>query len=111
MADLQALLGDAVLLAEIDDALERLLVIIGIEPGAFVRDAADRLTLVISVITSAAAPSEKLPRCIRCQSLAEPSVELYWHIGETTTRLGNVSPRKVIGENSALAILQVSYSK
>ena len=35
------------------------------------------LTLVISVITKPAAPSENCPRCIRCQSLAEPSSELY----------------------------------
>src|SRR5271157_5092720 len=62
------------------------------------------LTSVISVITSPAAPSEKLPRCIRCQSFAEPSSELYWHMGETTMRFGNVSPRMVIGENRALLI-------
>src|SRR3984885_7947180 len=62
------------------------------------------LTSVISVITSPAQPSEKLPRCIRCQSLAEPLSELYWHIGDTTTRLGSVSPRSVIGENRTLAI-------
>src|SRR5580704_1447825 len=62
------------------------------------------LTSVISHITSPAQPSEKLPRCIRCQSFAEPLLELYWHIGETTTRLGSVSPRIVIGENRTLAI-------
>src|SRR5271170_4167785 len=62
------------------------------------------LMSVISVITRPAQPSEKLPRCIRCQSFAEPLSELYWHIGETTTRLGNVSPRNVIGENRTLAI-------
>src|SRR5580658_9297119 len=65
------------------------------------------LTSVISHITSPAQPSEKLPRCIRCQSFAEPSLELYWHIGDTTTRLGSVSPRSVIGENRTLAILQI----
>src|SRR5438270_10535655 len=62
------------------------------------------LTLVISHITSPAQPSEKLPRCIRCQSLAEPLSELYWHIGDTTTRLGRVRPRSVMGENRTLAI-------
>ena len=62
------------------------------------------LTLVISHITSPAQPSEKLPRCIRCQSFAEPLSELYWHIGETTTRLGSVKPRIVIGENNTLVI-------
>src|SRR6185312_11794153 len=62
------------------------------------------LTSVISHITSPAAPSDMLPRCMRCQSLAEPLSELYWHIGETTTRLGSVSPRMVRGENRTLAI-------
>src|SRR5580658_1638256 len=63
------------------------------------------LMSVISVITSPAQPSEKLPRCIRCQSFAEPLSELYWHIGETTTRLGSVNPRSAIGENRTLAIV------
>ena len=62
------------------------------------------LTSVISHITRPAAPSENEPRCIRCQSVAEPSLEAYWHIGETTTRLGSVSPRMVRGENRTLAI-------
>src|SRR6202050_4082092 len=62
------------------------------------------LTSVISHITSPAQPSEKLPRCMRCQSFAEPLLELYWHIGDTTTRLGSVSPRSVMGENRTLAI-------
>src|SRR5262245_46294824 len=35
------------------------------------------LTFVISHITRPAAPSDILPRCIRCQSLAEPLLELY----------------------------------
>src|SRR5437763_1298365 len=62
------------------------------------------LTLVISHMTRPAQPSEKLPRCIRCQSLAEPLSELYWHIGDTTTRLGRMRPRSVIGENRTLVI-------
>src|SRR5215470_2517611 len=66
------------------------------------------LTLVISHITSPAAPNDRLPRCIRCQSLAEPLLELYWHIGDTTMRLGNVNSRIVIGENRALAIVGLS---
>src|SRR5664280_2475578 len=68
-----------------------------------------RLTLVISHITRPAAPSDILPRCIRCQSLAEPSLELYWHIGETTTRFGSVRPRSVMGENRTLAIFRFSF--
>src|SRR5215510_8970236 len=67
------------------------------------------LTLVISHITSPAQPSDILPRCIRCQSLAEPLSELYWHIGETTTRFGRVRPRMVIGENRTLAIGRTSF--
>jgi len=38
--------------------------------------------------------------------LAEPLLELYWHIGDTTTRFGRVSPRNVMGENRTLAIFQ-----
>src|SRR5476651_2265554 len=67
------------------------------------------LTLVISHITRPAAPSDILPRCIRCQSLAEPLVELYWHIGDTTTRFGKVRPRMVSGENRTLAIVGFSF--
>src|SRR5580704_4248486 len=63
-------------------------------------------------MTRPAQPREKLPRCIKCQSFAEPSLELYWHIGETTTRLGSVSPRIVIGENRTLAIgRHLSFSR
>jgi hypothetical protein len=29
---------------------------------------------------------------------------LYWHIGDTTMRFGNVRPRMVMGENRTLAI-------
>src|SRR5262249_42546541 len=64
------------------------------------------LTLVISHITSPAHPREKLPRCIKCQSLAEPVLELYWHIGDTATRLARVSPRSVMGEKRTLAIFK-----
>src|SRR5450432_1502644 len=67
------------------------------------------LTLVISAITRPAAPSDILPRCIRCQSLAEPLLELYWHIGDTTTRFGRVRPRIVSGENRTLAIGVTSF--
>src|SRR6476660_8669486 len=67
------------------------------------------LTLVISHITRPAAPSDILPRCIRCQSLAEPLLELYWHIGDTTTLFGRVRPQKVMGENRTLAIGKTSF--
>ena len=67
------------------------------------------LTSVISHITSPAHPSAIFPRCIRCQSLAEPLLELYWHMGETTTLFGRVRPRMVIGENKTLAIGRSSF--
>src|SRR5580700_7248640 len=50
-------------------------------------------TAVASVKTSAAPPTARLPRCTRCQSVANPSVLEYWHIGETTIRLGNRTSR------------------
>src|SRR6478609_2045305 len=62
------------------------------------------LTLVISAITRPQPPMAKLPMCIKCQSLAVPSVELYWHIGETAARFASVNPRMVKGENKALGI-------
>src|SRR6185312_1299939 len=68
------------------------------------------LTFVISHITRPAAPSDILPRCIRCQSLAEPLLELYWHMGETTTLFGRVRPRMVMGENRTLAIGTLPFS-
>src|SRR5665213_3271812 len=67
------------------------------------------LTLVISAMTRPAAPSAILPSHIKCQSFAEPLLELYWHIGETTTRFGSVSPRMVRGENRTLAIFRFSF--
>ena len=53
------------------------------------------VTAVASVNTSAAPPTARLPRCTRCQSLANPSTLEYWHIGDTTMRLASVSARIV----------------
>ncbi len=39
---------------------------------------------------------------VKCQSLASPSPEEYWHIGATMMRLGSVRPRSLIGVNRAL---------
>src|SRR3954452_15560274 len=61
-------------------------------------------TCVASVMSSPAAPIAHWPRCMRCQSFAEPCLELYWHIGETTMRLGSVRPRSCNGAKSALVI-------
>src|SRR5258708_26224691 len=73
-------------------------------PAHFSEMRPSALTCVDSVITSAPAPSENWPRCIRCQSLAVPLSELYWHIGETTMRFFRARPRSVIGVKSALAM-------
>jgi hypothetical protein len=41
-------------------------------------------TAVASVKISPTPPTALLPRCTRCQSLVNPSIAVYWHIGETT---------------------------
>src|SRR5215467_8074800 len=61
-------------------------------------------TAVASTHSSAAPPSARWPRWIRCQSLAEPSSAEYWHIGETMIRFRSVRPRSWKGEKSALVI-------
>ena len=43
-----------------------------------------------------------LPRWIMCHAVASPRSAEYWHIGETTMRLGSVTLRSVSGEKSAL---------
>ena len=91
--------------AEVVHALERLVLVLADHMPAQRGEIRPRgLTFVISHITSPAAPSDMLPRCIRCQSFADPLSELYWHIGDTTIRFGKVSPRIVIGEKRALVI-------
>ena len=37
--------------------------------------------------------------CVKCQSLASPSTEEYWHIGATMMRLASFRSRSWIGEN------------
>ncbi len=56
-------------------------------------------TSVISAMTRPAPPTARLPRCTRCQSFTVPSLAEYMHIGDTTTRLGMVSSRSLIGAN------------
>jgi len=48
---------------------------------------------------SPAPPTAREPRCTRCQSVALPSSELYWHIGDTPMRFRMVTPRSVNGSN------------
>src|SRR5262244_1415798 len=61
-------------------------------------------TAVASIIKRPAPETERLPRWRRCQSLALPSSALYWHIGETTMRLGRVMSRKLSGVKRGLGI-------
>ena len=60
---------------------------------------ASRDTSVISAITRPAPPIARLPRCTRCQSPTVPSSATYWHIGDTTTRLGSTRSRSRNGVN------------
>src|SRR3979409_314625 len=59
-------------------------------------------TAVASMQNTPAPDSARELICVKCQSLASPSTEEYWHIGATMMRLGSVRPRSVTGENKAL---------
>jgi hypothetical protein len=56
--------------------------------------------VTVSTITIPAPDRDSEPRCCWCQSFADPSTALYWHIGDTAMRLASVRPPMVIGENS-----------
>src|SRR5262245_7797184 len=58
------------------------------------------VTPVASTMTSPAPESAMLPRCTRCQSVIEPSMAEYWHIGETWIRFGNSSGPTLCGVKS-----------
>src|SRR4051794_11026852 len=60
-----------------------------------------RVTPVASTKPSASPPAAKRAWCWWCQSWTAPSTAEYWHIGESTTRLRSVRPRRVSGVNSA----------
>src|SRR5215468_9136903 len=64
-----------------------------------------RSTSVISATTRPAPELASMPRWVRCQSEATPSLALYWHMGDTTMRLASVRSASLIGENSALMIV------
>src|SRR5437868_3789423 len=57
-------------------------------------------TAVASAKTRPKPPIANWPRCTKCQSLANPSVAEYWHIGDTTQRLRNATSRNCKGEKS-----------
>src|SRR5712691_1471181 len=59
-------------------------------------------TAVASMQNIAAPDSASELIWVKCQSLAEPSIAEYWHIGATMMRLGNVRSRNWIGENRTL---------
>ena len=47
-------------------------------------------TAVASKVTMPAPPLSSWVQCAKCQSLAWPCTEAYWHMGATTMRLGRV---------------------
>src|SRR5204863_2811642 len=59
-----------------------------------------RVTCVASRMSRPAPEYARWPRCTRCQSFMLPSSAEYWHIGETTMRLGSVMPPSWIGVKS-----------
>src|SRR5882762_10839890 len=59
-----------------------------------------RVTCVASTISSPAPEYARWPRWMRCQSFMQPSSAEYWHIGETTMRLGSVTPPSWMGVKS-----------
>ena len=59
-------------------------------------------TAVASTISIAAPDSARWPRWIRCQSVAEPSSALYWHIGAMRMRLASRSSPIWKGSKSRL---------
>src|SRR5438128_6050304 len=61
-----------------------------------------RSTSVISATTRPAPELASMPRWVRCQSEATPSLALYWHMGDTTMRLASARSASLIGEKSAL---------
>ena len=59
-------------------------------------------TAVASMQNIAAPDSASELIWVKCQSLASPSTDEYWHIGATMMRLGSVRSRSLIGVNRAL---------
>src|ERR1700751_1406793 len=59
-------------------------------------------TCVASMQNIAAPDSARLLMWVKCQSVAEPSTDEYWHIGDTMMRFARLRPRKEIGVKSVL---------
>ncbi len=62
-------------------------------------------TAVASAIISPAPPTAREPRFTKCQSVATPSMELYWHIGETPIRLRRVMSLILYESNRCVIVL------
>src|ERR1700704_5072873 len=63
-----------------------------------------RSTWVASTTTRPEPEFASMPRWAMCQSVAQPSTALYWHIGATTMRFSNSTPPSRIGENRGLGM-------
>src|SRR3954451_726554 len=61
-------------------------------------------TAVASMQKIAAPDSASELMWVKCQSLASPSSDEYWHIGATMMRLASARPRSFIGENRVLML-------
>ena len=51
-------------------------------------------------MTRPAPPTAREPRWTRCQSVARPSSQEYWHMGDTMIRLRSVTARNENGVKS-----------
>jgi hypothetical protein len=75
----------------VQDAGERGLVGVAVQAEVGRRDPASGETAVASTISIAAPESARWPRWMKCQSVADPSSALYWHIGAMMMRLASRS--------------------
>jgi hypothetical protein len=65
---------------------------------------------VASTTTSATPSAALLPKCTRCQSSADPSAAMYWHMGDITIRLRSVIPRIASGLRRSISGTSRSWS-
>jgi hypothetical protein len=63
-------------------------------------------TALASAMTNPAPPTAREPRCTKCQSVAAPSTEEYWHMGDTPMRLRKVTDLMVKGSNKWGGLLE-----
>jgi hypothetical protein len=103
MRELDAERGRTGAAAECDDRGERRLICIRIEAETALTDAPSRLDCGLLDDNEASARQTTRSRdACRCQSFANPSAALYWHIGDTAIRFAKVTPPRVIGSNRRL---------